>query len=320
MARIRTVKPAFFDDFDFVRSLSRDERLFYIGLWVRCCDDRGVFLDSPPWICKEVFPYESDVTVEKVVGWLDHLADNGQILRYALEGKDYCLVLHFLDHQQINRPSKRFCHPIPGDWQFDEGSWKWVTLPIICKSLHGALSEPSLSPHSARASEVELEMEVELDLTPSGSSPSADAMDTPPPISAQAIIALWNTICGDKLPHVSKVTELRKKKIKSRLSDVGTTKEAWTAYFKRVRSTPFLYGENARDWKCDFDWVIDSEGHVAKIVEGSYLKSERAPAADPRAKALKAYQRLDAGRTEDDYEQYVFRPARQEAAAGEEEP
>jgi len=45
MARIRTIKPEFWTDGDMFK-LSRDARLFYIGLW-NFCDDNGVIEHDP---------------------------------------------------------------------------------------------------------------------------------------------------------------------------------------------------------------------------------------------------------------------------------
>ena len=48
MARIRTIKPQFWDDLKIGR-LSRDARLLYIGLW-NFADDLGVVIADPVWL------------------------------------------------------------------------------------------------------------------------------------------------------------------------------------------------------------------------------------------------------------------------------
>lgn len=168
MARIRTIKPEFFDDYEFIQGLSRDERLYYVGLWVRACDDRGVFPDSPPWLKKEIFPYDNDVTPETIQQWNEKLQNAGRLVRFEVGGKAYFVIPRFLDHQKIDRPSRRTCYPLPDEWTFDEDSWQWVEAPWIrseppasprgglddgsgqsgedSTSIRGALAEPSSSP------------------------------------------------------------------------------------------------------------------------------------------------------------------------------
>lgn len=134
MPRIRSIKPEFFDDYEFVSALPRDLRLYYVALWVRCCDDRGCFPDVAPWIAKETFPYDHDVTPETIERWNKRLVELGRLIPYEVDGKRYLCVRNFLDHQKIDRPSKTTVYPIPSEWQFDEKAWRWVTKP-------GALAE-----------------------------------------------------------------------------------------------------------------------------------------------------------------------------------
>lgn len=129
MARIRSVKPEFFDDYEFVTSTSRDERLFFQGLWVQCCDDHGIFLDAPRYLKNEIFPYDDDISTNDVEKMVEHLAEIGCLHRYEAGGKEYALVVHFLDHQKIDRPNRSRLHPEPPGSEFDMNNWKWVSIP-----------------------------------------------------------------------------------------------------------------------------------------------------------------------------------------------
>ena len=60
MARIRTIKPQFWDDLKIGR-LSRDARLLYIGLW-NFADDLGVVIADPAWLKSKIFPYDKNTT------------------------------------------------------------------------------------------------------------------------------------------------------------------------------------------------------------------------------------------------------------------
>lgn len=145
--RIRSIKPEFFDDYEFVSALPRDLRLYYVALWVRCCDDRGCFPDVAPWVAKETFPYDADITPAVIDEWNKRLIELGRLVPYEVGGKRYLCVRHFLDHQKIDRPSKTTVYPIPSEWQFDEKAWGWVTKPgTLAENANtdrGPNSEPS---------------------------------------------------------------------------------------------------------------------------------------------------------------------------------
>ncbi|HEY8425121.1 MAG TPA: hypothetical protein VIK73_03800 [Limnochordales bacterium] len=271
MARIRTIKPEFFDDYEFINGLSRDERLYYIGLWVRACDDRGVFIDSPHWLKKEIFPYDDDITPETIEGWNRSLEAKGRIIRYELNGKRYAVVVRFLDHQRVNRPSAKSCHPIPDAWRFDEDSWRWIEGPSPLQespgSTHDTINEPSLSAHPMEVEE-EMEMEHEHEGESEPASPTGDA---PPLIRPERVVELWNEICGDVLPSVRSLTDTRRKKIRSRImAEPGRDETWWRTYFSRIRASPFCCGENSRGWQATLDFAIRSEDVVAKVLEGVY--------------------------------------------------
>ncbi len=66
MARIRTIKPEFWED-EGVAALSRDARLLWIATW-NCADDEGILRWTPDYIKAQVFPYDADVTLAKGLG------------------------------------------------------------------------------------------------------------------------------------------------------------------------------------------------------------------------------------------------------------
>ena len=78
---------------------------------------------------------------------------------------------------------------------------------------------------------------------------------------------IWNENCG-KLPRVSKMTPTRQKRCKTRSGEV--TEEDFRQAVKLCASTPFLLGESDRGWKADFDWLINSETNIRKVLEGKY--------------------------------------------------
>jgi translation initiation factor IF-1 len=95
MARIRTIKPEFFDDPD-VAELSMEARLLFIGLWTQA-DREGRLEDDMRRLKVKVFPYDP-VDVESLAVEL-HGGD--MIRRYQdSDGKRYIWITKFTTHQR----------------------------------------------------------------------------------------------------------------------------------------------------------------------------------------------------------------------------
>jgi len=103
MSRIRSIKPEFFSDEKIAR-LSRDARLFFVGMWPVCCDDYGVSRAHPGYL-KQVFPYDEDVTPKQIGRWLEELETHGFISRFESGGESYLYVWGW-KHQKVDHPSK----------------------------------------------------------------------------------------------------------------------------------------------------------------------------------------------------------------------
>jgi hypothetical protein len=101
MARIRTIKPEF-PHSESVGRMSRDARLLFIQLWT-IADDEGRARAAPRLVAGTLYPYDNDVTVELIEGWLDELAREQCIQRYAVGGTQYLQITNWLKHQKIDR-------------------------------------------------------------------------------------------------------------------------------------------------------------------------------------------------------------------------
>lgn len=82
----------------------------------------------------------------------------------------------------------------------------------------------------------------------------------------QEIVDEFNVICVS-LPRVIKLTDKRKKSIKSILKlfsrdDITTT-------FEKVEESDFLSGRDKKWTGCSFDWLMTS-GNMIKVLEGNY--------------------------------------------------
>jgi len=102
MARIRTIKPEFWQDEDLA-GVSAEANLLAIGL-LNQADDEGYFKANPKLIQAAVFPLR-DLSVN-IHGIISELSNIGYItLKTGSDGKQYGHVTNFEKHQKINRPS-----------------------------------------------------------------------------------------------------------------------------------------------------------------------------------------------------------------------
>jgi hypothetical protein len=100
MARIRTIKPEYWSDGDLL-TISRDARLFYIGLW-NFADDNGVLNYDLIGIKAKIFPADN-IKIERLLAELSKIK---KVLEYENNGKKYLFVKNLTNHQVIDRPRK----------------------------------------------------------------------------------------------------------------------------------------------------------------------------------------------------------------------
>lgn len=111
MARIRTVKPAFFRHRRLY--LAEQEsglplRVAFAGLWT-CADRAGRFKWEPEELKLDCLPFD-DVDFSRV---LDALVTRGFLVKYAWRGKFYGCIPSFLEHQVINNKESPSILPEP---------------------------------------------------------------------------------------------------------------------------------------------------------------------------------------------------------------
>lgn len=111
MARIRSIKPEFWDD-EHIASLPMPCRLFYIGCWT-FADDQGVFNANPSFLKSRIFPYDDDLKVSDVKTWLKKLEECEMIIPFSHKRDAYYLIRSFADHQVIDK--RYFKRVVPED-------------------------------------------------------------------------------------------------------------------------------------------------------------------------------------------------------------
>lgn len=96
MARIRTVKPEFFQD-EALASCTPHARLLAIAL-LQICDAKGIFRYVPMQIHAHAFPWEASVNSPALLRELEGV---GYVKFYAVDGKQFGIVPGFLKHQRL---------------------------------------------------------------------------------------------------------------------------------------------------------------------------------------------------------------------------
>lgn len=85
------------------------------------------------------------------------------------------------------------------------------------------------------------------------------------------IVDLYNEICIS-LPKVQKISEPRKRTIKTRLKTYSV--EDFETLFKKAEASNFLTGGGDKGWKANFDWLLE-EKHMVKVLEDLYIDRDK---------------------------------------------
>ena len=96
------------------------------------------------------------------------------------------------------------------------------------------------------------------------------------------LMDFFNSTFKGKLPAVKSIDAKRKKAIKARI--VQYNKQAIFDVFRSVLDSPFLLGQNDRNWRCDFDWIFKPT-NFTKILEGNY-NGKRTDTASTRRESV----------------------------------
>jgi len=153
--RTRSIRPGFWLN-GVLCSLSRDARLLFIALW--CFADREGRLDGRPMqIRRHLFPFDVDLTEQKIATLIGDLERAGFVSQYEVGGDKYILIFNFKKHQSPHPKEARSKLP-PHPSEIPLGSNLRPTgIPLGAKA--NFTSEPSEPPEpsntSARVRDVE---------------------------------------------------------------------------------------------------------------------------------------------------------------------
>lgn len=113
MARIRSVKPEFWNDLALA-NLSRDARLLYIALWNQA-DEWARLHGDTRWIKGHCLPYDDDLGLPQIDALLTELATAKKVIRYVVEGAPYMFLPNLSEHQRLEPAKVPSRLPAPAD-------------------------------------------------------------------------------------------------------------------------------------------------------------------------------------------------------------
>ena len=202
MARIRTIKPQFWEDTDLAE-LPFLTRLFYIGVW-NFMDRNGVCEANPRILKRNIFPYD-DVDVPAV---LAELISAGFLISFRVGEKEYIKCPAFTKHQHIRKDEDVWYPDLPDS---SEVSHSDTTVTPVSPRSDTEATPPSLQ--SAKEKEKEKEKE-EGKSPPPLPPPEQDCFSFDPVVRdflkpvARPIQDLWVSVYGPDKVWIE--AELRK--------------------------------------------------------------------------------------------------------------
>lgn len=108
MARIRTIKPEFWED-EKIGKLPIPCRLFFIGCW-NFADDFGVIKGNAALLKSQIFPYDENLRVSEIKKWIGALVDARMLIPIILDGdkkrpaeESYYVIRTFRSHQVLDK-------------------------------------------------------------------------------------------------------------------------------------------------------------------------------------------------------------------------
>ena len=97
MAKARLISSDIWAD-EWFGELGYFEQALWIGLFSKCADDQGRFLDNALLVRASVFPYK-DVVADDIEHALAMFEQAGKLHRYEADAKQLCQLVNWWDHQ-----------------------------------------------------------------------------------------------------------------------------------------------------------------------------------------------------------------------------
>ena len=103
-------------------------------------------------------------------------------------------------------------------------------------------------------------------------TPSSEPPDPSETEAVNVVRDSWNEMAKEAgIPSIRAWTDGRRRKVKRRLRDPAW-RDHWREALQVIPSTPFLLGDNERQWRIDIDFFLKADT-PGRILEGSFAKS-----------------------------------------------
>lgn len=232
MARKRMIDPSIWQSEDFSR-LSTLAKLVFIGLF-SLADDEGRGRCNPVYLKSTLFPYEENIRSADIDKTLSEISSNMSVVLYSCDGSNYYSLLSWDTFQKIDRPSQS---KIP---EYNEN-----TMELLFDE-HSTSTRRVVAPNKNKK-RIEDNKNIKED-------------------NRNKVVEIYNAYCTN-LPQVQKITDKRNKTIDNFLKEFSI--EQLDTICKIANASEFLTGNNDRNWKADFDFIMRSDKATA-ILEGKY--------------------------------------------------
>ncbi len=299
--RNRLVKANFWTDTELAKKLPATGRMMYQGLW-QLAEDSGCIEADPVAFKMILFPLD-DISLEKIEQWTNMLLELDKLIPYQYQKKEYYYIKNFHKHQSLRSPGKpelplpEWIEYMPNPKPYQSGGYiinyeimpgeyeGMLTVGNVNESIEqpnnnrkDTLGKPYGYPNPTNKKEKEnknIELEEELEGNTEGEEKTAE-----PPVPYQDIADMYNQICGSKLSRINRISDNRKKHLQARWKEVSESIDEFKRLFEITEESKFLTGNNDRNWKADFDWLIKNNHNFNKVLEGKYSNDRASPDKD----------------------------------------
>lgn len=264
MARIRTIKPDFWED-EKIGKLSIPCRLFFIGCW-NFADDFGVIKGNAALLKSQIFPYDENLRVSEIKKWIDALVDARMLVPIILGGENnrlaeesYYAIRTFRSHQIID---KRY------DKSYISKD-KSLVKELLAKALeNNDVNTTSTPRHNDVNTMEEEEKEKEYNCSSSDELLCGAVKSHVGKINYDELIKFFNSETRGVFGTIrSPLSNKRKGLINARIKTYG--KDAFANMVKKAYQSDFLKGQNKNSWCASFDWLIKPT-NFEKVISGNY--------------------------------------------------
>jgi len=267
MARIRYIKPEFFED-EKISKISYQARLLYIGLWCHFLDRNGIGEYNETLFKSKIFPYDKlDIKIT-----VKELLSNRFLTTYTSNDKQYMYCPTFIKHQLFHHTEKpkynisldNFNKPVKDPLNNGDIT---VTTPAGMGNGEWVMGNGNIgSENTSHLADAPVPADPEKKL----SLPNGKKL-----IKEYVWLDKYHELASkNNIPKVKELTQARIKKIKT-YSKNGLSFEKFIEVLNEADKSDWLMGRTKERTPFCFDWLFQ-KGHkdeienYAKILDGKY--------------------------------------------------